>query len=109
MSNWRHEALKRLPELKADIEKTEDAMELWITITDAFKMAYFDPRNEDFIRRVYSFADWCLEQERGDIVGHGSDATNKTGMKTPILDTLIGRLLSSDSSAKDVGAHRVAR
>jgi hypothetical protein len=108
MSNWRHEASKRLPEIKADIEEAGDAMALWATITDAFKAAYFDSRNEDFIRRVYGFADWCLEQDGSEIAGNGLGEMAQMGMKLPILSTLIG-LLSSDRSAKDVGIHGAAR
>lgn len=108
MSNWRLEASKRLPEIKADIEEAEDAIALWATITDAFRAAYFDPRNDDFIRRVYGFAAWCLEQERSKIAGNGLGETTQMGMKLPIVGTLIG-LLSSDCSAKDVGIHGAAR
>jgi hypothetical protein len=109
MTNWRHEASKRLPEISGDIEKAKDVMTLWATITDAFKAAYFDSRNEDFIRRVYGFAEWYLEQEQSEITGNGLGETTRMGMEFSILNTLIGHLLSSDRSAKDAGMYATAR
>ncbi len=38
-------------------------MGLWTEIFFNFADAYMEPKNEDFIKRVYEYADWCLGQE----------------------------------------------
>ena len=66
MKEWQVVALQMLPELQSDIETAENPMSLWFEIVYAFDEAYEDPRNDDFIKRVYGYADWCLEQPQGE-------------------------------------------
>ena len=68
MEKWLAEAVERFPEIQDDLdfEFVDSPMSLWHEIWWAFERAYEPPRNEDFIRRVYAFADWCSVQERGD-------------------------------------------
>jgi len=66
MEQWRKVALQMLPELSSEIEEAETPMSLWLQIVFSFDQAYGEPRNEDFIRRVYGYADWCLLQPLGE-------------------------------------------
>jgi hypothetical protein len=54
-----------LPELGSEAGEAESPMSLWLEIVYKFDHAYELPRNEDFIKRVYAYADWCLKQEGG--------------------------------------------
>ncbi len=45
-------------------------MSLWIELHFAFEDAYRDPRNDDLIARIYSYADWCLSAPRREDVSH---------------------------------------
>ena len=69
MENWQQVALQMFPELRLEIEEAESPMSLWLEIVYNFDIAYERPRNEDFIRRVYEYADWCLQQEGGEDAG----------------------------------------
>lgn len=55
-----------LPELQSEIEEAERPMALWTEIIFYFDEAYEEPRNDDFIRRVYAYAAWGLEQDVGE-------------------------------------------
>lgn len=57
--------MKMLPELQSEIEEAGTPMSLWGEIIFYFDEAYEEPRNEDFIYRVYAYADWCLAQDVG--------------------------------------------
>jgi hypothetical protein len=70
MARWRSAAIERLPELRKTIAKTENIMSLWIELHGKFQDAYREPRNEDLIRRIYSYADWCLAASRNDDARH---------------------------------------
>jgi hypothetical protein len=50
-----------LPEMQSDIMEAETPMALWVQIVHAFDEAYEQPQNDDFIKRVYQYADWCLQ------------------------------------------------
>ncbi len=62
VSDWRRQAQEMLPELMDEISDAVTPMQLWIEIGFAFDNAYNEPRNEDLIRRIYSFASWCVKQ-----------------------------------------------
>ena len=62
--DWRSQAQEVLPELAVEIAAAANPMQLWTEIGFAFDAAYNEPRNEDLIRRIYSFASWCIEQPR---------------------------------------------
>lgn len=64
--DWRSKAAEMLPELVEEIAEAINPMELWIEMGFAFDASYKEPRNEDLIRRIYGFADWCLEQPQTD-------------------------------------------
>jgi hypothetical protein len=66
MNEWQEMALQMLPELQSEIETAENPMSLWFEIVYAFDEAYVDPKNDDFIERVYGYADWCLFQPQGE-------------------------------------------
>jgi len=63
---WREVAQRMLPELQSEIAEAETPMRLWIEIVFHFDAAYEEPRNESLIKRVYGYADWCLEQDIGE-------------------------------------------
>lgn len=62
MSTYREEALERFPEFNQEISESENPMALWIELHLIFENAYKTPRNDDLIKRIYMFADWCLQQ-----------------------------------------------
>lgn len=66
MKQWQAVAEKMLPELRAEIKEAETPMALWVEIIFYFDEAYRTPQNDDFIRRVYAYADWCLGQNTGE-------------------------------------------
>jgi hypothetical protein len=68
MDYWLTKAIECLPELEDIVTEPEPQritgpMSLWIEIylklIDAYDVV---PINEDLIRRIYDFADWCLKQ-----------------------------------------------
>jgi hypothetical protein len=66
MEEWREVAINMLPELQSEAGEAESPMSLWLEIVYKFDDAYESPRNEEFIKRVYAYADWCLEQKGGE-------------------------------------------
>ena len=64
MQEWKIKAIEILPEIKTEILDSDEPMQLWLEIVYYFDMAYEEePRNESFIKRVYDYQDWCLEQD----------------------------------------------
>ena len=70
MARWRSAAIERLPELRETIAKAENVMSLWNELHFKFDDAYRDPKNDDLIARIYSYADWCLQAPRNDDASH---------------------------------------
>jgi hypothetical protein len=67
MVDWRAEALAKFPELAQTIEAVDSPMGLWSELSLAFEVAYEEePVDREMIRRIYDFADWCLQQEQVD-------------------------------------------
>jgi hypothetical protein len=56
MKEWQNVAMSILPELHSEITAADNPMALWFEIVYAFDEAYNEPRNEDFIERVYRYA-----------------------------------------------------
>lgn len=52
------------------IAEAENVMSLWIELHFKFEDAYRDPKDDDLIARIYSFADWCLAAPRNEDAGH---------------------------------------
>ena len=70
VETWRTKAVELLPEMEEDTNPSDNPMALWIEIRMAFDQAYQEPRNEDLIRRIYGYADWCSEHgERSENAG----------------------------------------
>lgn len=68
---WRIEAVRAFPEIAE--KEAEDGLgdwdnpyDCWISLLMNFEEAYNSPRNEDLIRRIYEYSEWCLEQPRGE-------------------------------------------
>lgn len=67
---WYLEAEARFPEL---VERFREGGEVdgggpyavWHILWEVFADAYGDPRDDDRIRRVYGYCDWCLGQPPG--------------------------------------------
>lgn len=62
--DWRKEAHSRFPELE-DPDKIESPYSLWLELLEVFEEAYQPPRNEEMIKRIYAYAEWCETQPRG--------------------------------------------
>lgn len=65
MELWRSKALELLPEIRKEILECDNPMGLWIEVHFAFDEAYEEPKNDNFIRRVYAFEKWSLDQHDG--------------------------------------------
>ena len=70
MARWRAAAIERLPELRDVIAAASNVMALWTEIQFLFHKAYEEPRNDDLIARIYSYADWCASAPSGPDAGH---------------------------------------
>ena len=66
MNEWQSVAMEMLPEMQTEIVSAKTPMALWVEIVYAFDEAYEQPKNDDFIKRVYQYADWCLDQTGGE-------------------------------------------
>jgi hypothetical protein len=66
MKEWQVVAIQMLPELQSEIKEAQTPMALWVQAIFHFDEAYEEPRNDDFIRRIYAYADWCLNQDAGE-------------------------------------------
>jgi len=87
MDEWQSEALKTFPELQGQVNRTHGGIHgLWADIYSAMVAAYrATPANDDFIRRVYEYAAWCVRQpQTGDAETDLSNAT-AVGCKTLFL------------------------
>lgn len=64
---WRDEALRRFPELLDRFMDADTPYLLWIELHFAFVKAYTGKcLDEDMIRRIYAYADWCCSQPQGE-------------------------------------------
>ena len=63
--DWGKEAFTRFPDLIDRFDDVDTPYLLWFELTDAFTKAYKAPRNDDLIKRVYAFAEWCCSQPEG--------------------------------------------
>ncbi len=66
MANWREKAEQMFPELAQGVREAETPYLLWSELFDAFECAYGPPRNESLIKRVYAYADWCIDLPQGE-------------------------------------------
>jgi hypothetical protein len=64
MDEWQSQALKTFPELQDQVNRTQGGIHgLWPDIFSSMVAAYrATPVNDDFIRRVYEYAAWCVRQ-----------------------------------------------
>jgi len=62
---WKIEAERCFPELKEQFPDWKNPYALWIELNNVFQNAY-DSGDEELIRRIYGYADWCLSQPRGE-------------------------------------------
>ena len=64
---WREEAARVFPELSEELSECDSPMGFWCELNLTFERAYESPVNEDLIRRIYQFADWCLQHHEEDV------------------------------------------
>ncbi len=65
MPSWREKAEQMFPELADRVRTAKTPYLLWFELRDAFESAYGSPRDESLIERIYRYADWCIDQPRG--------------------------------------------
>jgi hypothetical protein len=60
-NDWKIEALKRFPEIpKDETAKWDNPWTCWHFLFSLFEDEYRKPRNEDLIKRIYEFSEWCI-------------------------------------------------
>lgn len=64
-ATWDIEAIQRFPDLVDRFEGITSVYALWNELTDIFKEAYRQPKNDDLIARIYDYANWCCSQPEG--------------------------------------------
>ncbi|MGH2373538.1 MAG: hypothetical protein ACRDIC_08695 [bacterium] len=67
MSEWRWRALtlEMFPELRKEIKRARSAHGVFFELLPALEQAYRAvPADEDRIRRIYTYASWCLAPEQ---------------------------------------------
>ena len=65
MPPWREKATQVFPEFASIVRDAEDPYSLWGDLLDIFNGAYGPPPDESLIKRIYEFADWCIDQPQG--------------------------------------------
>ena len=69
MSLWRKKAIDYLPELKTEIESSENHMQLWIELQSYLSFSYTDKNTQDLIKRIFDYAKWCYyDSKNTDLV-----------------------------------------
>src|SRR5215217_5955871 len=64
MTRWRKEAFDRLPELRRKLQEEKSAYGFFHEVVNALESAHLR-REDDMIRRIYAYANWCLQAPRG--------------------------------------------
>jgi len=99
MSQWRKEAVSRLPELRKLItdKYTNSPMTLWIELSITFEeLAKEEPLRIDLLRRLWSYCEWCVAHRSGDVstaaalgfCEHLIDSKSKIAVEEKIMDVV---------------------
>ncbi|MCM2273680.1 MAG: hypothetical protein NDI75_02615 [Candidatus Didemnitutus sp.] len=64
MSRWRKEAFDRLPECRKQLQQEKSPNLFFHELGEVLYQAHLQ-QDEDLIRRIYQYAQWCLEAPRG--------------------------------------------
>lgn len=64
MSSWQQDALEMWPEYAEDIQEMEEPHQLWFTLWSEFITVTHETHDETFLRRVYAYALWSLDQSQ---------------------------------------------
>jgi hypothetical protein len=63
MAAWRRKALKRFPELRRDLNAPDYSIyQLFFDLLPMVREGHRD-HNCEVLRRIYGFADWCIQQK----------------------------------------------
>jgi len=73
MSEWRHQALERLPEYRGAIEGADSPMALWIKLWLAFDQAV-ESSHTQTAERILAYARWCISEASGKLPNDTSTA-----------------------------------
>jgi hypothetical protein len=67
MAAWRRRALEYFPQLRAELQRAEYT--IYMLFFDLLPMVRADHESGDaeLARRIYEFAEWCLNQTTGDL------------------------------------------
>ena len=67
MSAWRRKALESFPQLQEDLNDGEFTVyQLYFELLPMVREAH-EQGDDDSLRRIYSFAQWCFSQEEKDL------------------------------------------
>jgi hypothetical protein len=94
MNEWQSMAMQLLPEMQSDVLRAETPMALWAELVHAFDEAYEQPKNDDFIKRVYRYADWCLTHDVGE--------TAEQHLPTCVAICFWEHLVTNEAARKDM-------
>src|SRR5438552_15545583 len=64
---WRRKALELFPELRSEFQRPESSIyTVFFELLPMVRQAH-DGNDVDLLRRIYGFAEWCLEQTAKDL------------------------------------------
>ena len=96
MSRWRHEAFKRLPGLRKQLQQEKTLFGFCHAVYDELCRAY-DRNDEALIRSIYRFSEWCLEQPESE--------KTEEDLPTAISLCFFEHLPEKDRIRKDLSRH----
>ena len=95
MEEWRAKAAECFPEFREIVDEARDPICLWIDLFMCLCNAYdLTPPNDDMIRRIYDFADWCFRQPETDSV--------ETDLSSAVVVSLIESIPLDQRVAADL-------
>ena len=89
-SAWQEEAKRRFPDIRELSDWLEDPYALWIELRALFVCAYEDG-DMSMVARIYSFANWCVEQSQ-----------IATDLITPVATCFYEHIPANEKSLKDM-------
>ncbi len=99
MSQWRSEALTRLPELQRIIadRSVDGPMRLWIELYGEFeRLCRQTPPPLDLLQRIWGYGQWCLDHPSDSVVTAVVCAYFEHMLMSPAVKALLPQITSHE-------------